>query len=66
MALTNQLVHIRLTYPCAILHNFQNVVMHKSELKIHPTVINRVIKEYEFRVGTIGTHKNAGPLRIKF
>ena len=29
--------------------------MHKSELKTHPTLINYVIKEYEFKAGTIGT-----------
>ena len=36
--------------------------MHKSELKIHPTFINRDIKEYELRVGTIGTHRSIGSL----
>ena len=31
--------------------------MHKSELKTHLILINNVIKEYELRTGTIGTHR---------
>ena len=40
--------------------------MHKSELKTHSTFINHVIKEYELKVGTIGTHKSTDSLIIKF
>ena len=35
------------SYPYAILFNYQHTLMHKSELKTHPTFINGVIKEYE-------------------
>ena len=31
--------------------------MHKSELKIDPTLKNHVIKEYELKTGIIGTHE---------
>ena len=55
-----------LTYPCAIFHIYQNVLMHKSELKTHPTLINHAIKEYELRVKTIGTHRSTSSLRVKF
>ena len=37
-----------------------------SELKTHLTLMNRVIKGYEFRVGTIGTHRSIGSLIMKF
>ena len=40
--------------------------MHKSELKIHLTLINRVIKEYELKVRTIETHRSTSSLKIKF
>ena len=32
--------------------------MHKSELKTHPTLISHANKEYELKVGTIGTYRN--------
>ena len=39
--------------------------MHKSELKTHSTFINHVIKEYELKVGTIGTHLSIGSFIIQ-
>ena len=39
--------------------------MHKSELKTHPTLINRAIKEYELRAATIEAHRSIGSLIIK-
>ena len=38
--------------------------MHKSELKTHLALINYDIKEYELRMGTIGTYRSSGSLRI--
>ena len=55
-----------LTYPYATLRNYQNALMHKSERKTHPTLINRAIKEYELEVETTRTHRSIGSLRIKF
>ena len=55
-----------LTYQYAALHSYQKALMHKNELKTHPTLINSVIKEYELKVGTIETHKSTGSLIIKF
>ena len=46
-----------LTHPYATLDNYQNTLIHKSELKTHPTLINYAIKEYELIVGTTGTHR---------
>ena len=40
--------------------------MHKSELKANPTVKNCVIMVYELRVGTIGTYRSIGSLKIQF
>ena len=40
--------------------------MHKSELKTYPTLINRVIKEYEIITETTKTHKSISSLKIKF
>ena len=56
-----------LTYPCAILYNYQNAFfIHKSELKTHSTFINRAIKKYELIVRTTRTHKRISSLIIKF
>ena len=54
-----------LTYLRATLCNYQNVFVHKSELKTHPTLINRAIKEYELRAGTTKTHRSIDSLKIK-
>ena len=54
-----------LTYPYATLRNYQNALMHKSERKTHPTLINRAIKEYELKARTIKTHRSVGSLKIK-
>ena len=43
-----------------MLCNYQNTLIHKSELNTHPTLINRTIKEYELRMGIIGTYKSIG------
>ena len=55
-----------LTYPNATLCNYQNDLMHISELKTHQTLISRANKEYELKTWTIGTHRSIGFLRIKF
>ena len=55
-----------LTYPYATLRSYQNTFMHKSELETHPTLINHTIKEYELKMGTIGTHRSTSSLMIKF
>ena len=55
-----------LTYPYATLRNYQNALMHKSELETHLTLIKHAIKEYELRVGTTGSHRSIGSLIIKF
>ena len=55
-----------LTYPNATLCNYQNDLMHISELKTHQTLINYAIKEFELRAGTIGTHRSTGSIIIKF
>ena len=39
--------------------------MHKNEIKTHPTLINRAMKEYELITGTYKTHKNTSSLIIK-
>ena len=49
--------------PCVII---KNALMHKNELKAHPTLINCVIKEYALRAGTTGTHRNINSFKIKF
>ena len=38
--------------------------MHKSEPRVNPTVLTHSNKVYELKVGTIGTHKNIGSLKI--
>ena len=55
-----------LTYPYGTLRNYQNTLIHKNELKTHPTVINRAIKEYELIVETIKTHRSISSFIIKF
>ena len=55
-----------LTYPYATLRNYKNTLMHKSELKTHPTLISHANKEYELRTGTTRTHRSIVSLIIKF
>ena len=55
-----------LAYPYATLRDYQNALMHKSELKTHPTLINRATKEYELKAETIRTHRSTDSIRIKF
>ena len=55
-----------LTYPNATLCNYQNDLMHISELKTHQTLISRANKEYELKAGTTETHRSTGYLIIKF
>ena len=56
---------ISLAYPCATLHNYQNSLMHKSELKTYPSLISHANKEYELTDGTTGTHRSIDFLWIK-
>ena len=54
------------TYPYATLCNYQNTLMHKSELRANLTLIIHVIKVYELRVGTTRTHRSIDSLIIQF
>ena len=40
--------------------------MHKNELRVNPTSINRAIMVYELKAGTIETHESIGFLKIQF
>ena len=47
-------VQILVTYPCATFSNYQNALIHISELKTHPTFISCAIKKYELQWGPLG------------
>ena len=50
------------TYPYAILCNYQNAFMHKSEPKTNSTFIIRSNKVYELKVGIVGPIGALAPL----
>ena len=54
------------TIPHVTLHNYLNALMHESEPKVDPTLINHVIMVYELRVRTIGTHMSIASFKIQF
>ena len=42
------------TYPCEILHNYQNTLMLKSEPKVNPTLITHVKRYMSLEQGPLG------------
>ena len=41
------------TYSYATLRGYQNTLIHTSELKTHPTLINRAMNEYKIKCGPL-------------
>ena len=54
------------TSPNATLCNYRNTLIHKSEQKVNPTLINDAIIVYKLRTGTIMTYRSTDSLRIQF
>ena len=50
----------------ATLHNYQKALIHKSEPRVNPTLINHVNMVYELKAKTIRAHRSVGSLIIQF
>ena len=63
----NQLAQSRdlVQSPYATLHNYQSILMHKSEPRTNLTLIIRANKVYKFKVETTRTHKSISSLIIQ-
>ena len=54
------------TSPYATLSNYQKTLIHKSEQKVNPTLINDAIIVYKLRTWTIITYRSIDSLTIQF